>query len=230
MAPGSLILADSPVNMPAFLHLLGRRNVTTTPYGDAIDSDAHGGSTIWIIPTVVAGGVVITALLVWALVGFSRRRQYRKAREKDLCLTQTEFVKRRKMSATKRLEEEERQRVIMIRKSLASRESGSLASQSRRTSAGSESSQLSQVDRVVAEEREDEAEPKALKEDWKSWEARMQRSVYPNQHPAADPVPDLAMPRPSRPHSPSHSPLLRPLSSAPELPRLPPGIPERDSP
>ncbi|GKT48232.1 uncharacterized protein ColSpa_08413 [Colletotrichum spaethianum] len=55
---------------------------------------------------------------------FDRKKnaQFREACRRDPYLTRKEFVRRRKLSAVERLEEEELQRSIMIRKSLASRE------------------------------------------------------------------------------------------------------------
>ncbi|KAK1479224.1 hypothetical protein CCUS01_16304 [Colletotrichum cuscutae] len=54
---------------------------------------------------------------------FDRKKnaQFREACKRDPYLTRKEFARRRKLSALERLEEEELQRSIMIRKSLASR-------------------------------------------------------------------------------------------------------------
>lgn len=62
-----------------------------------------------------------------------KNRQFREACKRDPYLTRKEFTRRRKLSALERLEEEELQRSIMIRKSLASK------TPSRSTSRGSSS-------------------------------------------------------------------------------------------
>ncbi|TDZ20831.1 Transcription initiation factor IIB [Colletotrichum orbiculare MAFF 240422] len=62
---------------------------------------------------------------------FDRRksRQFREACKRDPYLTRKEFSRRRKLSAVQRLEEEEMQRNIMIRKSLASRSTSRVSSE-----------------------------------------------------------------------------------------------------
>ncbi|KAK3353342.1 hypothetical protein B0T25DRAFT_518427 [Lasiosphaeria hispida] len=113
---------------------------TATPYGEH-ESDTRNSSLAWVIPTVVAGLIVVTAFLVYALLSYNKRRQFRKEQEKDPYLTPNEFSRRRRMTAQDRVEEEEKQRVIMIRKSLASRSWGSMGGDSRRTSQISQTSQ-----------------------------------------------------------------------------------------
>ncbi|KAK0715124.1 hypothetical protein B0H67DRAFT_488671 [Lasiosphaeris hirsuta] len=186
---------------------------TATPYGEH-ESDTQNSSLAWIIPTVVVGLVVVTAFLVYALLRYNKCRQFRKEQEKNPYLTPNEFSRRRRMTAQDRAEEEEKQRVIMIRKSLASRSWGSsVGCDSRRTS------HISQTSQPNPPYMDEDDEPVKLKDEWKAWEAglRRERSVSAERHPAAGDAPDVAMPPQSRSRSrsPSRSPLLKQLPSTP---------------
>ncbi|KAM7200636.1 hypothetical protein V8F33_003841 [Rhypophila sp. PSN 637] len=114
------------------------------------------------------------------------------------------------MSAADVYAEDEQQRKAMIRKSLATRSMNSLESQFSRTSS-----------RIETEFFEMEEEETAnLRDDWKEWEARVQRerTLSGEQHPLA---PELAIPRPTRSRSPSRGPLLG--QQAPSPPPRHPG-------
>jgi len=217
----------------------------SSTYGNGISDDDYHQRQAWVIPVIVVSVIFITGLLVFVFIFFARRSEYIRAREKEPYLTRSEFAKRRKLSEAARLEEEEKQRIIMIRKSLASRSWDSAASNasSRRlsgasgTSGTSETCGLTQPEpsqqrgRVPAHRAEfaddDDDEPRPLREDWKAWEARMQSRLSLGRHPAAEPAPELLPPRQmsrSRALSPSHSPLL-----APRTPPVPPRNPNRNS-
>lgn len=192
---------------------------TSSPLGP--DSKPPGNPKVWIIPAVVGGGVLVTALFVWAVLAIKQRRKLKNARDTDPYLPRPDFSKRRKMSAAERVEEEEKQRIIMIRKSLASRSWGTESDTSRRDSRTSHNSQARQP---IPEDPEED-EPAKLKEDWKAWEAQIQRSATLEQHPAAvEEAQKLAKPRPSRSRSPhSRNPLLdQSPGTPPRSPRLSP--------
>jgi len=210
-----------------------RQDKTATPYGTTPNHDDGSGSRPWVIPVIVAGIIILSIAVVWGIVFFNRRREFGKARQRDPYLSRPEFDKRRKMSAAEKVEEEEKQRIILLRKSLASRESqnwdsgDSTNSHSRRVSQISQTSQTNRPAGPIPEEAEEEDdEPKQLKEDWKAFEARMQRTTTLERHPAAESEFDaagdiqVALPRPTRAQSPSRSPLLRePLTPPPRNPR-----------
>jgi hypothetical protein len=202
--------------MPPVPNPLRHRDTTSTPYGDGGPPDEHRRP--WVIPVIVGGIIVTTALVVSVFVVYKKRNEYRKAREKEPSLTRAEFARRRTMSEADRLEEEEKQRIIMIRKSLASRSWNSTdsAASSRRVSRNSDFTepaqheqpdQPSQNPSKTVDEDDDDEEPKPLKEDWKAWEARVQPSL--DRHPAADYSPLLRTP---------NTPPLRPQDSSRETP------------
>lgn len=211
-------------------------------YGNGISDDDYHQRQAWVIPVIVVSVIFVTCLLVFVFIFFTRRSEYIRAREKEPYLTRSEFAKRRKLSEAARLEEEEKQRIIMIRKSLASRSWDSAASNasSRRlsgTSGTSDTCGLTQPEpsqqrgRVPAHRAEvaedDDDEPRPLREDWKAWEARMQSRLSLGRHPAAEPAPEPFSPHEasrSRALSPSRSPLL-----APRTPPVPPRNPNRNS-
>ncbi|KAK0645757.1 hypothetical protein B0T16DRAFT_390312 [Cercophora newfieldiana] len=147
----------------------------------------------WVIPVIVAGVLVIAVLTICAFVYINRRCEYGKARAQEPYLSRPEFDKRRKMSQAEKLEEEEKQRIIMIRKSLASRSwdgsAADSAASSRRVSQIS-SNQGQQHERPaipeVSDEEDDEHEPKPLKDDWKAYEAEVMRETSLERHPAAE--------------------------------------------
>jgi uncharacterized protein YneF (UPF0154 family) len=168
--------------------------------------------TPWLIILIVIAALIVAAIIVYFVRDKLRDRQFEEASKKDPYLTRKEFRRRRKLSALERIEEEELQRSVMIRKSLATRSS--------RTN-----SQVT-ISVTMPEEHDtemDEDVPAArLKDDWKEWEARMQRdrSNSAERHPfinahSAGEITDLPLPQQSRTASPSRSPLLNARVSPP---------------
>ncbi|KAK4450812.1 hypothetical protein QBC34DRAFT_65917 [Podospora aff. communis PSN243] len=184
--PGFLNPREDDVTAPA---------ATTLDGGVTAESSASATSNRpWMIPVIVVGILILTALAIWAFVIFNRRREYGKARAQEPYLSRPEFDKRRKMSQAEKLEEEEKQRIIMIRKSLASRSwDGSQADSapsSRRVSQVSNQSQQHGTPTIpeaaeVSDEEED-TQPRPLKDDWKAYEAEVMRETSQERHPAAD--------------------------------------------
>lgn len=163
-------------------------------------------TTLWILIAVIGGCMVLAAVLVICVVLYNRRNsQFQHERSKEPNLSWREYQKRRKMSATERMEEEERQRSVMIRKSLASRSFGQ-SSRSSQTSHSRHVSQTSLADNESIASQEDEHA--GLKEDWKEWEARMQRerSNSADEHPASASSPEISMPERTRSGSPRRNP------------------------
>ncbi|TDZ37456.1 Transcription initiation factor IIB [Colletotrichum spinosum] len=91
-------------------------------------SSVFNTTTIIIVVVAVCVSAIMSAVLFYI---FDRRksRQFREACKRDPYLTRKEFSRRRKLSAVQRLEEEEMQRNIMIRKSLASRSTSRVSSE-----------------------------------------------------------------------------------------------------
>lgn len=185
--------------------------VTATPFGDDPPETHHPNRMAWVIPVIVSSTLVIIALVVCGFIYYNKRGEFRRAKEQDPYLTRSDFSRRKNMSALERKEEEERQRLSMIQKSLASRswdcgESNS----SRRVSQISNDSQSTRAGDQGGDVSDDE--PKQLKDDWKEYEARMQRSTSLEHHPAIVPKP---APFPPRSQSPSRSPLLHQRQDVP---------------
>ncbi|KAL9948004.1 hypothetical protein ACHAO5_002310 [Verticillium nonalfalfae] len=87
-------------------------------------SDNNTHTTAILIASIVIAVVVILGVI--AFLCYNRRggeRQYREACQKDPYLTRKEFARRKRLSALERIEEDEMQRSVMIRKSLTSRSS-----------------------------------------------------------------------------------------------------------
>lgn len=156
---------------------------------------------IWILVAVIAGCMLLAIAFVICVVTYTKRSsQFEHERAKEPNLSWGDYQKRRKMSATERIEEEERQRSIMIRKSLASRSFGQSSQSSTR-----HMSQSSMADNESIISQEERA---GLKDDWKEWEARMQRerSNSADEHPASASSPEISMPGRTRSGSPRRSP------------------------
>ncbi|KZL63079.1 transcription factor tfiib [Colletotrichum incanum] len=93
----------------------------TSPSSSSSSSSNINTTTILIVIIVFCASAIMSAALFY-LFDRKKNAQFREACRRDPYLTRKEFVRRRKLSAIERLEEEEMQRIIMIRKSLASRE------------------------------------------------------------------------------------------------------------
>ncbi len=194
--------------MPAIL--LPRDNSAAAVFSDGSARSHH--IQPWLIALVVVlviGLLIAVALGVFFATRYLRQRQYRRAKEQAPFLTRETFNHRRKMSEPDRVAEAERQRDSMIKKSLASRVSLKRTSQT-------ESTGLSLDDGDDEERAAD-----GLREDWKEWEARVQRerSGSSERHPAKLPVPVKTAP--PRPISPTKSPLADLLPTPTPTPTLP---------
>ncbi|PNH45241.1 hypothetical protein VD0004_g2633 [Verticillium dahliae] len=91
---------------------------------DRRSTDNNSHTTAILIASIVIAVVVILGVI--AFLCYNRRggeRQYREACQKDPYLTRKEFARRKRLSALERIEEDEMQRSVMIRKSLTSRSS-----------------------------------------------------------------------------------------------------------
>lgn len=162
-----------------------RTDVYSAP--DTPESSPESNSRIWVTVTVVVGSILLVAAFVTAVLVFFRRRGYREAKKHNPALSQKEFLRKMKMSAVARQEEDELQRRMMIRKSLASRSTGWS------THFDNDSLNIH------------EHEQHSLREDWKEWEARMQRErpEVAYKHPSAAALAELPVSTQSRPQSPS---------------------------
>ncbi|KAF4905668.1 Transcription initiation factor IIB [Colletotrichum viniferum] len=107
---------------------------TSTPGSSttAEETTTTNTTTVLIVVIILCGSAIMSAALFY-IFDRKKNRQFREACKRDPYLTRKEFTRRRKLSALERLEEEELQRSIMIRKSLASK------TPSRSTSRGSSS-------------------------------------------------------------------------------------------
>ncbi|KAI0006458.1 hypothetical protein F4779DRAFT_21316 [Xylariaceae sp. FL0662B] len=179
----------------------------------------------WLIIVIIAGILVVATLIVLLVVHQIRRRRFAKEGQRQQQqlqfdpLGRQDLGRRRKMSAADRVAAEERERIAMIRKSLASRASTSTITFGTRSS--SRLSEISQYELVVREdhdrereqererEREREREAPRVAVDWKEWEAGVpSEGTHPavrnvdmlQQHPAL--APRLSVPQPARAPSP----------------------------
>ncbi|KAH6695304.1 hypothetical protein F5X68DRAFT_29652 [Plectosphaerella plurivora] len=80
-------------------------------------------TTAILITLIVVGSLALVAVAIFLHLRSRSEQRYRNASAADPYLTRREFKRRSKMSPTQRIEEDELQRRIMIRKSLASRTS-----------------------------------------------------------------------------------------------------------
>ncbi|OIW31656.1 hypothetical protein CONLIGDRAFT_678122 [Coniochaeta ligniaria NRRL 30616] len=184
--------------------VLTRNDISSVP--NTPEGSTESSPRIWVTVLVVVGSILLVAAFVAAVLVFFRRRGYREAKKHNPALSRKEFLRRRKMTAVARQTDEELQRRMMIRKSLAGR-------------SNEWSTQFDNESLDIHEHSEH-----GLKEDWKEWEARMQRErpELACRHPSIAALPELPIPTKSSSSSPSRSPLLSgqspPLFG--ELPRL----------
>lgn len=226
--------------MPVLITVvLGARD--TVPQSQSSkDPETHtiSNTVLGIVLAVVGGIILIGTILSFVLIRYTRRRQYRRVKELEPYLTREEFFKRRKMTSTEIFREEEEQRRQMIRKSLASRSTMSMRSESsaettrtataetmRTTATTKEAATADQVDLEIAEMGR-RASAK-YKEDWKRWQAieRRVRALSSGQHPVvskAGGVPILAIPCPTKHRSHGRMSLTNPPPSPP-IPARHPG-------
>ena len=140
---------------------------------------------------IVIGSIILALVLVFAVTYFLRRRRLRQAQTNDPYLSRKEFTRRRKMSKVDRMHEEELERRAIIRKSLASK-------------ASSRSSQAISEQMGIVDDDDDDGNKtgvsptNSLKDDWKEWEARLQRerSNSIQEHPLMSPRTSIPIPTP----------------------------------
>lgn len=157
----------------------------------------EGGTDIqavWLIATVVFVSLIVLSVVVMVAIKCFRIRRHTKAAKNSPYTDRKDTTRRRKMSDLDRLEEDELQRQFMIRKSLAGRTS--LRTDSRLSQRSSEE-QLEAVD--------EEESSAGLKNDWKEFEAKLnrERTMSFETHPAAEPptkpsVCAITVPAPAR--------------------------------
>ena len=194
--------------MPSLL--IADREIVSSPLSGLLNSSSTSGATsprVW-LPIVLATCLVclIMAAFLFAIAYF-RSRQFNEAKKIDPYLSRREFLRRRRLSPSDLRNEEELQRNIMIRKSLATRSS--------RT--------ISQIELEGSDLDENDC---SLREDWKEWEARMRKDKLLDEHPssvpAAQSMTSLPLPSQTKSVSPGRNPMIQrqPKPPLPELPQL----------
>lgn len=181
------------------------------------DTPSNNSSRVWIIVAAVAALLALGASIALVAISLSRRRlvkqQLEEARQRDPCLGQKEFSRRRRMTREDLVLEAEGQREAMIHKSLASRSGRSIS-----TSSGLTFDQRSAAERSG---RAGSSDGYGLDDD-KSWEGRLSRPTSPasslRRARSSSPFPDLPAPTHSRPSSPNR--LAQAVVGRPELPPL----------
>ncbi|KAI0126125.1 hypothetical protein BJ170DRAFT_685367 [Xylariales sp. AK1849] len=169
----------------------------------------------WIIVAIIIGVILVVTIVMFVVVYFARRRRLaaQAAQQRPLSTSSYhDFTRKRKMSAADRANAEELERSLMIRKSLASRAS-SRSARSSRILESARSSRSSQFLDDIPMEAAEMADGHGLRDDWKEWEAGIQRerstldlrnpASQIRGHPAltAEP-PQLVMPQQTRAPSP----------------------------
>lgn len=145
----------------------------------------------WIIITAVVTSVIGTAVFATLIFTRYRNRQYREALEKEPCLSRRDYYRRRKLSAHDLQAEEERQRAVLIRKSLASRSAKS----------------LSYID-VESVGSAEEGRAGRLLEQWKPWEVGVTSKLAKHhRHPSHSSLLDYPIPAQTVSSPPSRIPV-----------------------
>ncbi|KAL1838945.1 hypothetical protein VTJ49DRAFT_2039 [Mycothermus thermophilus] len=194
--------------MPTITHLLGARDPgpdTALPSSPAPTSPKENTSqttsstVVWIVCAVIGGIIVLGSVVVWILIIWAKRRQYKRDKELHPYLTYDEIAKRRRKNKADPFGDIEQRRQEIIRKSLATRSSGSgfesmATPGSSRGGGGIVTTMADQIDRDISEIERQEETGSRLREDWKRWEAteRRKRSASGGQHPATAPHPAMA--------------------------------------
>lgn len=201
--------------------LLLRRSVQRI--GESIDRRKDASETgfsqnstrIWIIVAAVAAFLALGVCTALVAISISKRRlikqQLEEARQRDPCLEQKDFSRRRRMTRKDLTYEAEIQREAMIRKSLASRSGRSVSMSSRLTF---DSMSVTEVPKAGSIDEYGLNEEKPLEE-------RLSRPSSVSSFQGArttSPFPDLPAPALSRSSSPSR--LSQVLVSRPDFPPL----------
>ncbi|KAJ2899389.1 Transcription initiation protein [Zalerion maritima] len=128
-------------------------------------------TTTWIIIGVIIGVlVVLSVVFLFRMKRSSAKKARDSERSRSAPLGRGEFARVRKLSNVKQMEEQETQRAIMIRKSLATRSTTS--------SMSSIMSRYSNIPHRGEDEEDielDDDRPRGLRDDWKEFEARINR-------------------------------------------------------
>ncbi len=165
-------------------------------------TEDYDPSNMWIVGVTVTCAIFALLIFGGLALFLYKRYQYRQERKRRPYITLKEFSRRSKLTGLDRWTEDEIQRSMILRKSLATRSSSSL----------SPIGTPEPREEVEEEEEGEERQRSSLRDEWKEWEARMQmeRSKSVNQHPLESAV-NLA----SRDRSPPHGPLLKPQPASP---------------
>lgn len=144
---------------------------------------------ICIVATLASAAMALLAFLVSCLVKKNPQDTEEDPKSFKTFMTKSKGAKKRKMSDADREDEEDVQRQIMIRKSLASRASSRTTT---RVSQGKAPQEEDEKDDSEEDSEEDRPTNKhnqdSLKTDWKAYEADLQRnrSVLIRRHPGVD--------------------------------------------
>ncbi|KAI1860607.1 hypothetical protein JX265_009070 [Neoarthrinium moseri] len=185
----------------------------------------------WMIVVIIIGVLAVVTSVIFTVLYFVRRRRFaQEDRNLPIISSQQDLVQtRRKMSVADRVEAEELERALMIRKSLASRSStfSSFSAQNPRDPDSARSSRI--LDDKFVEETEENYNM-ASNEDWKQWEAQAQAerrnsalldpALQGSGHPAlSHELQNITVPQRSRAPSPARS--VRALRHTAPLPSMP---------
>ncbi|EJT75465.1 hypothetical protein GGTG_05398 [Gaeumannomyces tritici R3-111a-1] len=220
---------------PPSLHLWRRDE---SPAGD--QGASHPG-TAWIIAPIISATILISLAVVCVvrhILNQRRKRRQQTPTTEKPCSPHINFRRNRKSSQFGSMDGEEEQRAMIIRKSLAERSSrssehsrrhesmSSLASMlapSANDKSGDESDSDGEGDLPASDDRRASG---GLRDDWKEFEARVQRErsysgeIHPAVHPAlARPPPyrDLSIPERTVTRSRSSSQCSLPTQDLPPL-------------
>ncbi|PKS06384.1 hypothetical protein jhhlp_007132 [Lomentospora prolificans] len=185
---------------------------------------------VGLISAAVIASVSVIALVVYLTIGRLRNKQFLEACKKDPYLTKREFSRRRKLSVAQRIEEEEDQRRLILRKTLNSRQSSR-----NRSEAGIDSNDRHPSNDGRRKSYESESKDMDREREMKAWEAGLgqeqERDVGENR-PFLDPRPVMmersrpkphveTLIRPRRSNSLTRTPLLAEPDLDEELDREP---------
>ncbi|KLU84681.1 hypothetical protein MAPG_03720 [Magnaporthiopsis poae ATCC 64411] len=221
---------------PPSLHLWPRDGSPSS------SQNASQPGAAWMIAPIISATILISLVLVFAVRHVLRRRQSRRQQiptTDSPCSPRINFRRNRKSGHFEKRSEEEEQRAMIIRKSLAERSSRASA-HSRDESISSLTSMLApSINDKSGEESDSDGEGDlpansnnnkrvsgGLRDDWKEFEARvqMERSysgeVHPAVHPAfarQSPYQDLSLPERTVTRSRSSSQCSLPTQDLPPL-------------
>ncbi|KAF6815166.1 transcription factor TF2b [Colletotrichum sojae] len=224
----------------------------SAPSSDSNNSNTltSNTTTIVLIVVIVLCGTAIMCAAIFYLFDRKKNHQFREACKRDPYLTRKEFARRRKLSALERLEEEELQRSVMIRKSLASRNTHSRTPSRESSSDDGEFHDMAQRRRMSVPpsyggyeqlhqqyQHGRSCSSQTLQPGWAPGEARRVRSDSEStlsgspprgESPYAEPHPGVEVEIPlhsqSRTPSPTRMPLIGRKPVPPAMPAVPHGV------